>query len=126
MKKQLPQTSYDAYHQVTPEMLQGHYGKILAALKKLGTANYETIASNVNLDRHAVGRRLKEMEIKQWVHKPGTTSPTKSGRKAFNYSLTGVVPENILPQSPNPVGRPKKVTTVSYNSLFDNLPIQQP
>lgn len=119
MNKKLPSTSIEAYHQVTPEMLQGHYGKILAALKKLGVANYETIASSVNLERHAVGRRLKEMEIKQWVHKPGTTSPTKSGRKAFNYSLTGIVPQESLPPTPNPVGRPKKEKqTLNQQPLF--------
>ena len=121
MSTTLPSTSIEAYKKVTPEMLQGHYGKILQALKILGTANYEKIATHVGLDRHAVGRRLKEMEEKQWVHKPGTKSKTKSERNAFDYSLTGVVPEEILPdyKKPNPVGRPMNKTKEVHNPLFD-------
>lgn len=123
MSDKLPSTSIEAYKKVTPEMLQGHYGKILKALKILGTANYEKIANAVGLDKHQVGRRLSEMEEegRKWVHKPGTTSLTKSGRKAFDYSLTGVVPEEILPdyKKPNPVGRPANKTSEVHNPLFD-------
>jgi predicted ArsR family transcriptional regulator len=69
-------------------MMPEHYEKIVAGLKKLGTANYEKIAANIGLDRHQVGRRLKEMEGLQLVYKPMTTSLTTSGRNAYDYKLT--------------------------------------
>lgn len=90
MTRQLPTTSIDAFKQVTPDMLRGHYLKIMNALQSLGTCNYEKIADFVGMDRHAVGRRLKEMEGLQLIYKPGTKTNTKSGRQAFNYCLTGV------------------------------------
>jgi len=87
MTRNNPSTSIDAFRQVTPDMLRGHYLNIIKALQSLGTCNYEKIADFVGMERHAVGRRLKEMEGLQLIYKPGTTSLTKSNRKAFNYCL---------------------------------------
>lgn len=86
----LPETSKKAYKQVSAEMLQGHYKKIVAALSVLGTCNYEKIADYVGLDKHAVGRRIGELERMQIIYKPGTQSLTKNNRQAFNYCLTGI------------------------------------
>lgn len=69
---------------------QHHQQKIINALQKIGSANYEQIASFTGMDRHAVGRRLSELERAQIVYKPGLKSPTKSGRDAFVYCLVGV------------------------------------
>lgn len=86
-KLKLPVTSIAAYKQAVPEMKAEHYRKIINALKELGSANYERIAEKAGLDRHQVGRRLSELERDQKVFKPGIQTLTKSGRKAFNYSL---------------------------------------
>lgn len=88
MSNTLPSTSIDAYNKVTPEMLRGHYLNIIKALQSVGTCNYEKIADFVGMDRHAVGRRLKEMEGLQLIYKPGTKAPTKTGRLAYEYCLT--------------------------------------
>ena len=85
-----PDTSKAAQLAVTEEMKAKHYGKIIGALKVLGVANYEQIAKYVGFsDRNQVSRRLKEMEAEMWIFKPGTKSPTSSGRAAYNYQLTG-------------------------------------
>lgn len=83
----LPRTSHAAYREAKKGLIENHQGKILAALESLKSANYETIADHVRLEKHAVGRRLSELERMEKVYKPGTTSPTSAGRMAFNYSL---------------------------------------
>lgn len=88
MERKNPKTSIEAYKSLTPEMLSSHQGKILKALAELGKANYEIIANKIKLERHAVGRRLSELERSGLVHKVGTTSKTKSGRNAYDYTLT--------------------------------------
>jgi len=88
MKQKVPSTSKAAYDRAKLGMIESHHEKILAALQVLGTVNYEAIANHLNMDRHAVGRRLSELEKDQKVFKPGTKSKTKSGCMAMNYSLT--------------------------------------
>lgn len=48
---------------------------------------YEEIANHLKMDKHQVGRRLKEMELKELVYKPGATKPTSSNRQAFCYAV---------------------------------------
>lgn len=88
MKRNNPSTSHAAFKQVTSEMKEGHYMKIIAALQKLKSANYETISQKCGLERHAVGRRLSEMLERGMIWKPGGYSKTSSGRDAYNYQLT--------------------------------------
>ena len=88
-ERKLPDTSLAANKAATVEMRNGHYAKIISALKSLGSGTYEEIANHVGLDRHAVGRRLGEMEGMQLVWKPGAKKNTKSGRQAYVYQLTG-------------------------------------
>lgn len=88
-KTNFPETSMDAFKKAHPDMLAEHYRKIIDALKILGTCNYEKIAAHATMDRHQVGRRLKELEGMELIYKPGTKSNTKSGRTAFDYCLTG-------------------------------------
>lgn len=89
MSRKLPETSHAANKSATHEMREQHYQKIIAALNVLVSANYEKIAEQAGMERHQVGRRLSEMERVQIVYKSGLQSDTSSGRKAFNYSLTG-------------------------------------
>lgn len=82
-----PSTSLDAYKSVTVEMRNTHYSKILKALLELKGATYEEIATFVSLDKHQVGRRLKEMELNELIYKSGIKRPTKSGRYSYVYFL---------------------------------------
>lgn len=88
-KQNLPETSHAANVSMTYEMRKKHHGKIILALKEIGSGNYEQIADFLGMDRHQVGRRLKELETEMIVWKPGLKSNTKSGRQAFIYQLTG-------------------------------------
>lgn len=88
MKRELPSTSKAAYQQAKEGLLEGHHAKIISALQELGIANYEVIAAKAGLERHAVGRRLKELEGEQRVFKPGSKSLTKTNRLAYDYCLT--------------------------------------
>jgi len=87
MKRKLPDTSHAAYQQAKP-MIEHHHQKIIEALQVLGSANYEVIAAHCKMDRHQIGRRLSELERSLTVFKPGTKTPTKSGRMAYDYCLT--------------------------------------
>ena len=89
MSKKQPATSLEAHRSVTIEMKNNHYSKILKALKSLGSGTYEEISTFVGMDKHQVGRRLKEMEGEQLVFKSGKKKPTKSGRNAFVYHVLG-------------------------------------
>lgn len=84
-----PSTSLEAYKSVTVEMKNTHYSKILKALKSLGSGTYEELANHIGMDRHQIGRRLKEMELEELIYKSGLKRPTKSGRNAFVYYLVG-------------------------------------
>lgn len=88
--KQLPSTSLEAYKAVPNEMKEKHHSKILDALKELKLATYEEISLNVGMDKHQVGRRLKELEIDQLIYKPGSKKNTSTGRSAFEYALTNM------------------------------------
>lgn len=91
--RNLPQTSHDANVAATTEMRNDHHRQIINALTRIGVGTYEEIADFVGLDKHQVGRRLKEMEERQIVYKPGGTKKTKKGRSAFVYQLTGAQPK---------------------------------
>ena len=82
-----PETSLAAFRSITEEKLTIDHSRIIEALKKLGVGNYELIASAAKMDKIAVGRRLKELEEKQIIYKPGSKSFLKSGRYGFNYML---------------------------------------
>lgn len=84
----IPTTSLEAYRSQTLEKISNDHARILEAIGRLGRANYEVIANAAGMDRHAVGRRLKELEQDQKIYKPGTQSKTKRGRNAFDYCLT--------------------------------------
>lgn len=112
MKRNLPDTSHAANKAATLEMRQGHYKKIIDALSKLGVANYEKIADYIGLDRHAVGRRVSEMEGLQLIYKPGTKSFTKSHRQAYDYCLTG----QGMPKTDNEVKYSKHETSAAQHA----------
>lgn len=124
MKKQLPETSKEAYKKVSAEMLQGHWGIIVKALKALGTANYEKISGFSFMERHQVGRRLKELEQMEIVYKPGSKSKTKSGRDAFDYCLTGQGLAHTEKELKDVVYKNNEKTAADYASQLAN-PLKQ-
>lgn len=87
-ERQLPKTSLDTYDSVKKgDLREGHYIKIKKALEVVGKGNYELIAKQSGLEKHAVNRRLSEMIRLEMLYKTGTTSPTTTGNQAQNYSI---------------------------------------
>lgn len=84
-----PKTSLEAYKAVTLEMKNNHWSKIIKALKSLGSGTYEEVSDYVGMDKHQVGRRVKEMELEGLIYKSGLKRPTKSGRNAYVYHVVG-------------------------------------
>jgi predicted transcriptional regulator len=119
-KPNLPQTSKYAYKAVTPEMLSDHHAKILKALKRMGQANYEQIATYVNLDRHQVGRRISELERMELIYKPGKKSATSTGRSAYDYRLCVPGEENktVIDKA---IKKGKTVSDYSKSLIQDKL-----
>lgn len=113
MSRKNPSTSHEAYRSVHEEMKKSHYGKIISALKVLGTGIYEEIADTAGMEKNQVSRRLLEMEGLQLVWKPGAKKPTKAGRNAFVYQLTGNVPKTEQELKPTTTPKP----TVQNNGI---------
>lgn len=104
-----PATSIEAYKSVSIEMKNSHWGKIIKALKSLGSGTYEELANHVGMERHQIGRRLKEMELDELIYKSGLKRPTKSGRSAFVYYLCN----SSQPKTEREVNYSKKQTTAT-------------
>lgn len=118
MKRKLPDTSLSAYEKAKP-MLSEHHAKIIAALEVLGVANYETIAAYCKMDRHQIGRRLSELERALTIFKPGSKTPTKSGRMAYDYCLTTA---NTVKTEKQIVYRQREKTAADYaNDLIASV-----
>lgn len=101
-KSNFPETSLEAYHAVSPEMLTNHHKSILNALKRLKSGNYEEIAASVSMERHQIGRRLSELEREGVIYKTSEKRLTSTGRSAFVYKLVengeiSAQPEKVMP-----------------------------
>lgn len=82
------QTSRQAFQSMT-EIIPVHRDKILkvmAMLKK--PVNYEYIARKAGMDKHQIGRRLKELVMAKLVKLDKSESLTSTNRKASNYIIT--------------------------------------
>jgi DNA-binding Lrp family transcriptional regulator len=87
-RQKQPETSKAAFLALHPDKLLKDYKLIKIALQKLGEANYEKIASYLNItDLNVISRRTKEMEKLGIIYKPGTKSKTSRNREAYNYRL---------------------------------------
>ncbi len=83
------QTSQDAYKSLSHTGVKEMYAMILAALKILGSANTEKIASYLGVDHSKVHKRTSEMERLEMIWRPGAKSITKAGKQAFLWTIRG-------------------------------------
>jgi predicted ArsR family transcriptional regulator len=75
-----PQTSHEAAARVH-EFKAGHHIKILTALRRLGQAGAEQVASLAGIDSYAARKRLPELERLGYVRVvDGATRKTSTGR----------------------------------------------
>lgn len=87
-KRQLPDTSHDAYASVK-HMITPHHQKILDSLKILGKGSAEQIAFHLKMDHSQINRRVSEMERLELIYKPGLKVATKTGRNAYVWQICG-------------------------------------
>jgi predicted ArsR family transcriptional regulator len=94
-KKKHPETSLQAWRQVTKEMLNDHQAKILESLTVIKKGSSEQISTHSNLSYWQVTKRMKELEDKELIYKTGEKVATRTGRSAAVYALKkpGEVPE---------------------------------
>ena len=128
----LPETSHLANEQMTKELREQHHAKILSSLESLGEAIYEVIAWHCGLDKHQIGRRLKELVDAGKIYNTLKTGLTSKNRKANMYAIrteTTVIPQ---PEQYKPtdttaadiacsiIAKTKQVKAVQQ-SIFENL-----
>lgn len=86
-KRNLPVTSKLAYA-ASADLKAAHQAKIVECLHMNPKGLiYEEISVKCNMDKHAVGRRLSELERDMKIFKPGETRKTSTGRLAMVYRL---------------------------------------
>ena len=95
MQSNLPETSHLANKEMTSDIRKMHHDKIMAALEVLGEVIYEVIAEHCGMEKHQIGRRLKELVDAGKIYNTLKTGITTTGRKANKYAIRK--PETILP-----------------------------
>lgn len=85
-KRSVPHTSREAHDSIKP-MKEGHWGKILEALKELGRASAEQVAKHLGMQHSQINRRFSELHAQGLIFNTGLKVPTSTGRSAYQWSL---------------------------------------
>jgi hypothetical protein len=102
-KRKNPPTSLEAYHRLDPVRLSQTQQDIVRAVKALGEANFEAVASFLMVKPEKIWKRMGECEKAGAIYKPGNTVLTKNGYKSYTYRInqagesTEPVTEKALP-----------------------------
>lgn len=83
-----PATSLEAYHSLDPVKLSQIQQDIVRAVKALGEANFEAVASFLMVKPEKVWKRMGEVAKSGAIYKPGNTVLTKNGYKSYTYRAT--------------------------------------
>lgn len=86
-KKQVPETSLEAFRSLDPAKIRDIYKRILLSLSMLEEATSEEIAAHMKTDHDRVWKRMKELTDLELVYKPGTKKVLRSGRMGYCYRL---------------------------------------
>ena len=89
-KKNVPETSKEAYDSLDPSQLRETYRKILYAISQMGESTSQEIAAHAKMDHAQIWKRMVDLERMDLIYKPGSKKLNKSGRKAFCYQLKGM------------------------------------
>lgn len=87
-KKNVPETSKEAYQQLDPSQLRETYRKILYSLSQLGEATTEESAAFLKMDHSKIWKRYSELANMGLIYRPGNKKPLRSGRNGFTWRLT--------------------------------------
>jgi hypothetical protein len=92
-KKQIPDTSKEAYQSLDPSKLRETYKSILYALSQLGEATTEECAAFLKIDHERLWKRYSELANMGLIYRPGNKRLLRSGRNGFTWRLT----KNAIP-----------------------------
>lgn len=89
-KKQISDTSIEAWRTLDPTQVAEIYRGILYALGIMNKATFEEIAAHMKVGRDRVWKRMSELERMKLVYRPGSKKVLKSGRLGYEWALTSV------------------------------------
>src|SRR6266496_5306529 len=87
-KKQIPDTSREAFKSLDPIKLSETYRKILYSISKLGECTTEESAAFLKIDHSKVWKRYSELAKMNLIYRPGNKRLLRSGRNGFTWRLT--------------------------------------
>lgn len=102
-KRKIIETSQAAYQSLQPDQIRAIYSKIIEALKVLGMASTEQIATHLTLEHAKIHKRVSEMCKLEMIYRPGKKVVNKSGRSSYvwclrnNQPIVETKPEKVLP-----------------------------
>lgn len=90
-KKQVPDTSKEAWRSLDPAKMAQIYRGILYALGVMNKATFEEIAAHMKVDKSKIWKRMSELQRMKLVYRPGSKKMLKSGRQGYEWALTSQV-----------------------------------
>lgn len=87
-KKQIPDTSLEAYKSLNPESIRDIYQRILWALSQIGEGHYEDIAYALKEKESRIWKRLKEMSDMNLIYRTENKKMLSSGRDGYTWKAT--------------------------------------
>jgi predicted transcriptional regulator len=85
-KRKNPDTSLEAYRSLDPIKISQIMIKISEAVKVLGKANYEMVASHLGMKEERVWKRFIDCVRANLIHRTDETRQTKQNRKSYLYA----------------------------------------
>jgi len=120
-KKQIPDTSIEAYKSLNPDEIRGTYRDIMIALSALIKGTFEDIAAYLGEDKSKIWKRLSEMERMGLIFRPGSKKILKSGRQGYEWALTS----NYIPKTEAAEKALKGDAIVDYSRKLINPNLKQ-
>lgn len=85
MKRQLAETSIEAFKSLDPRELNETYRQILYALDEIGEGTFEDIASFLKCAPGKIWKRMSELGKMELTYRPGNKRKLKSGKMGFTW-----------------------------------------
>lgn len=89
-KKQIPDTSVEAWHSLDAGKLLEIYARIKWALSQIGEGTWEDIGRVLKEKDSKIWRRLSEMERLEIIYRTENKKVLSSGRKGYTWKLTAM------------------------------------
>lgn len=105
-KKQIVDTSREAYESLNPESIRDIYKRILWALSQIGEGTWEDLAIVLKEKESRIWRRLKEMADMNLIYRTENKKLLSSGRRGYTWRKT-------LQTTPTIIDHSRKIQDIS-------------